>query len=144
MHPESARRPPFDVLAAIAAGGAIGAVARWAFGETFPVHWQQFPWSTFVENVTGAFLLGLVVTLILNLRSKSRLLQPFLGIGVLGSFTTFSNLSSEILQLVTMDLAPLAILYMSSSILCGLVAATFGILLGRAICQKHHIRSRAP
>lgn len=133
IHGQLTERPPFDVILAIAAGGAIGATARWAFSEAFPIGFQQFPWSTYAENLLGSFLLGFVIALILIRKSNSRLLQPFLGIGVLGSFTTFSNFSHETLELLTHDQAPLAILYMSASVLCGLVAASFGILLGRAI-----------
>jgi len=133
---------PLDILGAMAAGGALGAVARWAFSEAFPVQPQQFPWSTYAENILGSCLLGLVVTLILIRRPKSRLLPPFLGIGLLGSFTTFSNFSQESLELAMNDRAPLAILYMSGSVLCGLLAASFGILLGRAIgISRSHRRA---
>lgn len=135
-HPAPPSRPPLDVVAAVAAGGAIGAVARWAFSMAFPVRGQEFPWSTYVENVSGAFLLGLAVALIVTRRSKSRLLHSFLCIGVLGSFTTFSNFSQEILLRATSDYAWLAVIYLSGSVLCGLLAASFGILLGRAISQK--------
>lgn len=141
---QASHRPRLDVLAAIAAGGAIGAVARWIISEAFPVRWQQFPWSTFAENVSGAFLLGLAVAVIVSMHSKSRLLLPFLGIGVLGSFTTFSNFSDEILTLAKNDRAALAIAYMSGSVLCGLLAASFGILLGRAIMQRHARGRAAP
>ncbi len=56
----------------------------------------RFPWATFVENVTGAFALGVLVVLAFARWPRSRYLRPFLGVGVLGGFTTFSTYALDI------------------------------------------------
>lgn len=79
-------------LAAVAAGGAVGALARWSAGAMVPTG-DGFPWSTFVVNVVGCFLLALLPTLLLVRRRPLLLLA--LGPGVLGGFTTLSAYAEE-------------------------------------------------
>ena len=79
-------------LAAVAAGGAVGALARWSVGAAVPTG-DGFPWSTFVVNVVGCFLLALLPTLLL-VRARPLLLLA-LGPGVLGGFTTLSAHAEE-------------------------------------------------
>jgi len=141
-HHTARNGPPIDVLAAIAAGGAIGTLARWALTTAMTGIDAPFPWATYTENIIGSFALGMTVSIILIRRPQARLLPAFLGIGVLGSFTTFSAFSHEALLLLTDQLAPLAILYATSSVLCGLLAASFGTLLGRAMSIRIATRSR--
>lgn len=84
-------------LAAAAAGGALGALARYGVGELVPVHPGQFPWSTFAINVVGSALLALLPAWARV--HRVRWLPVFLGTGVLGGFTTMSTASAETVAL---------------------------------------------
>jgi fluoride exporter len=89
----TAGSPPARLLAAVAAGGAIGAVTRWAVTEAFPARGADFPWSTFGINVVGSFALALLPAFLV-VRSN-RTLTVFLGPGILGGFTTLSAYSEQ-------------------------------------------------
>lgn len=81
---------------AVAAGGALGAVARYAMaGLVQRAAGGAFPWGTLAVNVLGALLMGLIVEGAARLWSMSPDLRLFLTTGVLGGFTTFSAFSLE-------------------------------------------------
>lgn len=94
--------PPRDpaVLAAVAAGGAVGATARWGLGswtaltEALDPGWGGAAGAVLVINVFGSFLMGLLVCWLLR-RPGHRLARPFLGTGILGGFTTFSTVAHD-------------------------------------------------
>jgi CrcB protein len=115
----------------VAAGGALGSLVRWAVHEGLPIE-RSFPWATFVENVTGAFLLGLVMVLALDVRPRSRYLRPFLGVGLLGGYTTFSTYALDIRHLVTDGRLTVAAAYLVGTLLLGLLAVWAGTVTGRA------------
>ena len=120
-------------IAAVAAGGAIGALLRVLFTERFPVLPDQFPLTTLAENVTGAFLLGVFVAL---LRARVRggdAIYLFACTGILGSFTTFSALSLELADLAQRGNVVLALAYPLTSVALGLVAALAGMVLASAL-----------
>lgn len=84
----------------IALGGALGALARygvgsWVMNRTGP----GFPWGTFVINATGSFILGLFATLIGERYLTHANWRPFVTIGFVGAYTTFSTFEYESLQL---------------------------------------------
>ncbi len=95
-------------LAAVAAGGAVGALARWSVGAAVPTG-DGFPWSTFVVNVVGCFLLALLPTLAAVRRRP--LLLVGLGPGLLGGFTTLSAYAEESRALVADGHPALAVAY---------------------------------
>lgn len=112
----------------VAAGGAIGSVARYAIGlaavRWFGVH---FPWGTLAVNVIGGIAIGVLAARGLSSGTQVWL---FFGTGVLGGFTTFSTFSLETLRL--MDQSPLlAGLYVAASVLLALGACWVGLSLGR-------------
>lgn len=88
------------VLAAIAAGGMLGAEARYGLSVALPHSDQQFPWSTLVINLTGCLLIGVLMTVLLSMPAPHRLLRPFLGVGVLGGYTTYSGFAVDTQRLV--------------------------------------------
>jgi CrcB protein len=92
--------PDWSVLAAVAIGGALGALARWAAGTWWPTRPGSFPWTTFGINVVGCALIGALMVLVTDVYSKQRLLRPFVVTGILGGFTTFSTYSVDTLRLV--------------------------------------------
>ena len=109
-----------------------GASARYGLSELVSVD-GAWPWDTFVENVLGAFLLGAVLTELVRRFPGSRYLRPFLAVGFLGSFTTFSALAVEADALVRDGRALLAASYWVASVTVGLVAAWAGIFATRAL-----------
>lgn len=122
-----------NVLAAIAVGGSAGALARYALTLAIPAHSGHFPWGTFITNVTGCAVLGLLVVLLEARFPGNRYLRPFLATGVLGAYTTFSTYAVDADLLVRDGHAGLAAAYVVASVLAGLVAVWVGIVTGRAI-----------
>lgn len=131
------RRPELAVtpgdLAAVFVGGAAGATARVAFATWFPTSADRYPWTTFAENVVGAFLLGLVLTLLLRGHGAGRRLQLLVGTGALGAFTTYSTFAVEMDRLVDAGAGPVAITYAIVSLVAGVGAAVSGMLIGRRL-----------
>jgi len=119
-------------MGAVFLGGCLGGLLRYAFVFLFPNSQGAFPLTIFLENVAGAFLLGLVMTAFMGRRGgSSPVWGAFFCTGVLGSFTTFSNLSVDVVQLIHHGEPFLGSLYFVSSTFCGLMAAFLGLLLGR-------------
>lgn len=127
----SNRLPPRRNLGYVALGGAVGALARVALAAWFPPQPGGFPWVTFVENVTGAFLLALVLTLLTERLALDPAVRLLLCTGALGAFTTYSTLAVEVDGLLRVGGAWLAVLYASTSVLLGLLAALLGVGLAR-------------
>jgi CrcB protein len=137
--------PPahWDVLLVIAAGGALGSLARWWLGELLDHRAGDFPWATVTENVTGSFALGFLMVLVLELFPTLRYLRPFLGVGVLGGFTTFSTYALDTRTLVVADRPALALLYLGGTLVAGLLAVWVGLGLGRVLVTAA-VRRREP
>jgi fluoride exporter len=133
---------PWDVLAVIAAGGALGSLARWGVGELLPWHGDGFPWATFVENVSGAFALGVLMVLLLDQWPPRRYVRPFVGVGLLGGYTTFSTYMLEARQLLAGDRAPLALAYLGGTLVTGLLAVWAGIVVARLAVRLSQRRRR--
>lgn len=126
-----------DVLAVIALGGMCGATARYTINHLLPTPAGHFPWATFIENLTGSFLLGLLLVLLLERFPPSRYLRPFLATGVLGSLTTMSTYQLET-ALLLKDGHPLTgVVYAIGSTAAGLAVAYAGILAGRLTPPRH-------
>lgn len=122
-----------STLAAIAVGGALGAVARQLVGEALPTVPGAFPWGTFLINVGGSWLIGILMA-ILGLRpAPHRLLRPFLGVGILGGFTTFSTYAVQSHELVRSGYPLVAIGYLSATWLAALLAVVAGVWLVRRV-----------
>jgi CrcB protein len=118
-------------LVAVAAGGAIGATARWGISIAWPVSLDRFPTTTLAINLMGSFLLGLVVAGLLERRPAAPVTHTFLGTGLLGAFTTFSTLTVEAVVLVDAGQTWRAGAYLAVSLVAGVVLAAFGLALGR-------------
>jgi CrcB protein len=105
-------------LTAVAAGGAVGAVARWSLTEAVP-DGAGFPWTTFAINVLGAGLLALLPAIA---ERRHPLLALVLGPGVLGGFTTFSLYAEQARALVADGSVLLAAAYAVGTLLACLLA----------------------
>ncbi|MGW1737731.1 fluoride efflux transporter FluC [Nocardia sp. NPDC001965] len=118
-------------LAVIAAGGALGALARYGLIESLPTSPDTFPWVVFLINVSGSFLLGALMVVITEQRPAHPLVRPFLGVGVLGGFTTFSTYAEGIRALIDTDTALLGAVYLASTLFAAVAAGALGIGLAR-------------
>ncbi|HSQ21518.1 MAG TPA: fluoride efflux transporter CrcB [Coriobacteriia bacterium] len=115
-------------------GAALGGGARYVLGGWMVERWgASFPWHTLVINVGGAFLLGLLMALSAERGLMTPQVRLFLGVGLLGGFTTFSTLSYESIALVERGLIVQGAANMLGSAALGLVAVVAGLLVGRAI-----------
>lgn len=124
-----------DILTVIALGGALGSLARYGLGEALPHRPGEFPWSTFAENVAGSFLLGVLMILVLEVWPPTRYVRPFLGVGVLGGFTTFSTAMLDTHALAEAGEPLLLVAYLVGTVTSVLVAVAAGVALGRAVAQ---------
>lgn len=115
---------------AVFGGGLIGTGSRFALAEAIASLGYSALWGTLAVNLGGAFLLGLVVGRRLARTRPGTLLVPFLGIGLLGSFTTFSGFSYEVADLLDAGRWQLGLSYAVGSIAFGLLLAQLGERLG--------------
>jgi fluoride exporter len=120
-------------LAAIFAGGFVGAVARALLAEALPYEAGEWPWPTFLVNVAGAFTLGYFTTRLQERMPLSSYRRPFVGTGVCGALTTFSTMQVELLQMLDHGETWLAASYAAASIAAGVVAiaATTNVVRAR-------------
>ncbi|MEG7381254.1 CrcB family protein [Bacillus subtilis] len=114
---------------AIFIGGALGACLR--YGLNMWLHSDQFPAATLLENAAGSLLLG-SLTGFFMIKAKRPLLSAFFGTGFCGGFTTMSTFSKETVVLLQAQ-PSLAVLYMTISLISGIVLALIGVLAGRGL-----------
>lgn len=112
------------------AGGAIGAVLRGLIGEAVVTIGLDPLWATFLVNVTGSLFLGLLIARHTGQSRSSPLVIPFVGVGILGAFTTFSLFSAEVFELIRIGDLWLAIVYPIAMIGTGFTVALVGIRIG--------------
>ena len=114
-------------IAAIAVGGALGAITRWGVAEALPHDAGQFPWATLLANVSGCFLIGVLMVLVIERWPERRLIRPFFGTGILGGFTTFSTYAVDTRALLSADRPGVALAYLVGTVVLGLVAVVMGL-----------------
>jgi fluoride exporter len=132
--PAQPRRRSWDpaVLAVIAAGGVLGAEARYGLSVLLPHQPGQWPMATWLTNVSGCFLIGVLMVVISELTSPHRLVRPFLGVGVLGGYTTFSTAMVDVQQLSLAGRGGVALGYLLATLAAAVGAAFAGVLMTRA------------
>lgn len=114
------------VLAAVALGGAAGALARWALTTALP-DTTGFPWTVFCVNVAGCFLLALLPAF--PVVRRRHLLPPLLGTGLLGGFTTLSTYAEQTRALAATGHVAVATGYALGTVAAALVAVAVADLL---------------
>ena len=117
------------LLAAL--GGALGALARWAAAEALPTAPGGWPWATLLVNLTGCFLLGVLVAVLAARPPEPAWVRPFLAVGVLGGYTTYSAFAVEVVELVDDGAVAPAAGYVVLSVVGGVTAVAVGALAGR-------------
>jgi CrcB protein len=130
------------VLAVVAVGGVLGALARDALERALPHQPGGFPWATFAVNVSGCLLIGVLMAGVEQL-PVHRLARPFLGVGVLGGFTTFSTQVVEARQAAGSGAVALAIGYLAGTLLAALGAVWAGSTAALALLRAGRQRRGA-
>jgi len=118
----------------VAAGGALGSVARYWVGGWAPrLFGQAFPYGTFIVNLVGSFLIAVIMTVALNTAIISPNARLFLTVGIMGGFTTYSSFNYETLVLLQQRLWGTGLLNLGVTLAACLIAGTAGLALGRLL-----------
>ena len=123
---------PPSTLAVVAAGGAIGACARYGATLLWPTAATAFPWTTFTINITGSALLGVALALILSSNTVHPLVRPFVGTGIIGGYTTFSTYAVDAQRLIGNGHAVTAVVYLLATLVAALAAVWAATVATRA------------
>lgn len=122
----------------VALGGGTGAVMRYQLGRAM-THWlgpnriTAFPWGTLTANVLGSMAMGLLVGWLARHGHGGENWRLFIGIGLLGGFTTFSSFSLEVMLLIERHAYGLAATYGGVSLLAGVAGLYLGLVTMRAL-----------
>jgi CrcB protein len=122
----------------VALGGGSGAVMRYQLGRAM-THWlgpnriTAFPWGTLTANVLGSMAMGVLVGWLARHGHGGETWRLFIGIGLLGGFTTFSSFSLEMMLMIERHTYGLAATYAGTSLLAGVVGLYLGLVMMRAI-----------
>lgn len=118
---------------AVALGGALGAMARFAVNLAVAAWWKgDFPLSTLLINVSGSFILGLFSTVAAERLPLDPLWRLFVATGFVGAYTTFSTFEYETQRLTETGAMTWALVNVVTSVLAGFVAVRIGIALARS------------
>ena len=121
-------------LVLVMAGGAIGAGFRSHVGRVALQHMGPgFPWGTWIVNLVGGFLMGALAGVLARSNASGEQLRLFLGVGVLGGFTTFSAFSLEAFNMLARGNYLLASSYAVSSVVGSVLMLVLGVYLVRAL-----------
>lgn len=115
-----------------AAGGAVGSVCRYSVGLIAVKLWgPNFPWGTFIVNVAGSLMIGLLVELVARVLNQSADMRVFIVTGFLGGFTTFSSFSLDTMSMIERGDLLNAALYVGGSLVLAFCAVFAGLAIGR-------------
>jgi CrcB protein len=136
QHVTVRRTAQWRVLGVIAVGGGLGALARYGVETVWPSAPGGFPWATFVINATGCLLIGALMVLVTDVFAARPLLRPFVGVGVLGGFTTFSTYANEVRALLRPGTLPVAFAYLAGTLVAALLAVVVGMALTTVLLAR--------
>lgn len=117
----------------VMSGGAIGAAMRYGLSRAIPVSAGGWPWPTFIANISGGFLMGVLAGWLLRSGGSAEPLRLFVGVGILGGFTTFSAFSLETAAMIQRGQLGAAVGYAGASVLLALGATFAGMTAAKAI-----------
>ncbi|POX64637.1 fluoride efflux transporter CrcB [Streptomyces sp. Ru62] len=130
------------MIAVVAAGGALGAMARYGASLLWPTAPGTFPWTTLVVNAAGCAVIGAFMVVITDVWAAHRLVRPFFGTGVLGGFTTFSTYSVDIHQLVQGGHARTGLAYLAATLFAALAAVWLAAAATRGLISWRTRRTK--
>jgi CrcB protein len=119
------------VLAAL--GGALGALARWGVTTALPPSPAGWPWATLLVNLTGCLLIGVLLAVALARFPDSPWVRPFLAVGFLGGYTTYSTFAVDVVRLVESGAWLSGCGYVVASVGGGVGGVLVGLLAARAV-----------
>jgi fluoride exporter len=137
--PKQRRELSPTLLAVIAAGGVVGALARYGLSELLPHAPGAWPLATWLTNVSGCLLLGVLMVLVTEVWPAKRYLRPFVGVGVLGGFTTFSTAMVDVRALVSAGEPALGLLYLGGTVVTAVLATAAGWFATRAVVSRRPV-----
>ena len=120
-------------ILAIGLGGALGTLARYLLGATLTTATGHFPATTLLINLSGSLAIGLLVPLTDAVSARSALARPFLVVGFLGGWTTYSTLAVEAILLGKDRHLGLGVAYLAATLVGGVVLVTVGTAVGRVV-----------
>jgi fluoride exporter len=123
-------------IAAIAVGGAFGTLARYLLEAQVPTGAGQFPWATLAVNLSGSLAIGFLVPITEASSDRAPLLRPFLLIGFLGGWTTYSTLAVETTLLLKHGALVGCLAYVAATVVGGLGLVVVGHALGRKMTDR--------
>jgi CrcB protein len=119
---------------AVGAGGFLGAITRYAVGLWIGQRWgRSFPMGTFVINVSGSFIIGLVMTLFTERLMVNPQWRLLIAVGFVGAYTTFSTFELETGNLLRDSEWMLAAMNVVLSVLAGFVALKIGEIIAKTV-----------
>jgi fluoride exporter len=130
-------------LAAIFAGGVVGALARVGLAQALPHGPDGWPWATFAVNMAGALLLGYFVAQLRD-HPEERLTHPFLVTGICGTLTTFATMQLELFELVDGGHVGLAAAYVAATLVAGYGFVRIGLALEHRGLRRGHPPTDGP
>lgn len=133
-------RQALPVLGVISVGGLLGTLSRYGVSVVIPYEPGKFAWATFGVNVVGCFLMGILMVLLDYARPGHPLLRPFLGVGVLGGFTTFSTYVLDTIR-TSAEAPRTGLAYLLGTPLAALVAVWIGVTLTRMTINRRRQES---
>jgi CrcB protein len=146
-HVPAERRPvrpsALPVVAVISAGGVVGALARYGLSSAWPHPAGGFPWATWVTNVSGCLLIGVLMVIVTEVVTGRRLLRPFLGVGVLGGYTTFSTYVVDVQRAATAGAPAVGLAYLAGTLLGALLAVWAGVAVAGVLVRLRRRVRRA-
>ncbi|MFF4652988.1 fluoride efflux transporter FluC [Streptomyces sp. NPDC001380] len=139
--PRSAVRPPLlrgqgPVVAVVAAGGVLGAWARYGATLLWATAPGALPWTVLAVNAAGCAAIGVFMVLLTEAWSAHRLLRPFFGTGVLGGFTTFSTYAVDAQRLLASGRAATAAAYLAATAAAALLSVWAASALTRRLLLR--------
>ncbi|MCG5217863.1 FluC/FEX family fluoride channel [Streptosporangium sp. KLBMP 9127] len=132
----------WPVLGAVSAGGVLGTLARYGITVALPHPPGAFAWSTLLVNVSGCLLIGVLMVLAGEVWTGRRLIRPFLGVGVLGGYTTFSTYVVDIHQTMAIGATVNALTYLAATLAGAMVAVWAGAALTVKALGAVHVRRK--
>lgn len=130
-------------MAAIYAGGTLGALARVGLAEAAPHGPGEWPWATFAVNMAGALLLGYFFARLRD-HPEDSLAHPFLTTGICGTLTTFSAIQLELFELVEGGHVGIAAAYMGATLAAGYGFVRLGIAFERLATYPPKSAGKSP
>ncbi|WP_119729928.1 fluoride efflux transporter FluC [Thermomonospora amylolytica] len=123
-------------VAAVSAGGMLGSLARYGVAEAFPHAPGGFGWAMFAVNVSGCLLIGVLMAVITGRPRVHPLARPFLGVGVLGGFTSFSAYALDVQRAFQAGAPGVAVAYLVATVVCAPAAVYAGLRVTRPLVRR--------